>query len=86
MSSIAVICDHRIKNPSKLENGFRGKLNFHLGMFILPTKAPFFYLMGCATNSVKKKEPMICEFSHKFIGSASLRLALLQWLLFDSLH
>ena len=46
MSSIAVICDHRIKNPSKLENGFRGKLNFHLGMFILPTRAPFFYLMG----------------------------------------
>ncbi|WP_207734815.1 hypothetical protein [Sellimonas intestinalis] len=41
-----------------------------------PTKAPFFYLVGCATNSEKKREPMICEFLHKFIGSASLRLAL----------
>ena len=44
MSSIAVIFDHRIKNPSKLENGFGGKLNSHLGVFILPTKAPFFFI------------------------------------------
>lgn len=57
MSSIAVICDHRIKNPSKLENGFRGKLNFHLGMFILPTKS---YLQGCH----KEKPPEMDGFNY----------------------
>jgi len=40
-----------------------------------PTKAPFF-LFGGLTLFIEKKEPMICELPRKFIGSASVRLAL----------
>ena len=34
------------KNPSKLENGFRGQLEFYLGVTKPPTKAPFFLFGG----------------------------------------
>jgi hypothetical protein len=41
-----------------------------------PAKAPFF-LFGGLVPVLNKKEPMICEESHKYIGSASMRPALL---------
>ena len=42
----------------------------------LPTEPRFFYSVGLSYLFCIKKEPMICELPHKFIGSASVRLAL----------
>ena len=63
------------KNPSKLktENGGIS----HIGMTKLPTEAPFFLFGGRVQPILyKKKEPMNCKLPRKFIGSASVRLAL----------
>lgn len=67
--------DQHKENPSKLktENGGIS----HIGMTKLPTEAPFFLFGGLVQPILyKKKEPMNCELPHKFIGSASVRLAL----------
>jgi hypothetical protein len=67
--------DQHKENPSKLktENGGIS----HIGMTKLPTEAPFFYSVDLSNLFyIQKKEPMICELSHKFIGSASARLDL----------
>ena len=43
-----------------------------LGVTEQPTKAPFFYLVGCAAKfNIKEKADDLFEFPHKFIGSAS---------------
>ena len=58
-------------------NGLGGLHYFCLGVTEQPTKAPFFYLVGCAAKfNIKERADDLCEFPHKFIGSASLRLAL----------
>jgi hypothetical protein len=57
-------------------NGLRGLRYFRLGVTEQPTKAPFFIWWAVLPNLLMKKEPTSCEVSHKFIGSASMRLAL----------
>ena len=53
-------------------NGLGGMHYVCLGVTEPPTKAPFFYLVGCAAKYILiTKEPTSCEVSHKFIGSAS---------------
>ena len=47
------------------------------GIAKLPAEPRFFLFGGLVLPMLYKRiEPMICELSHKFIGSASVRLAL----------
>ena len=60
------------KNPSKLKTGLEGALGHNNTV----RQNSVFLYGGLISTIRKKKEPMICEISHKFIGSASVRLAL----------
>ena len=60
------------KNPSKLKTGLEGALRHNN---TVRQNAVFLY-GGLISTIRKKKEPMIREVTHKFIGSASMRLAL----------
>ncbi len=57
-------------------NGLGGLRYFCLGVTEQPNKAPFFIWWAVLSNFSIIKEPTSCEVSHKFIGSASVRLAL----------
>ena len=74
ISGGAAVSDQRKEKSLQTQNGFGGIVQ--LGMAKPPTKAPFFYLVGVSYLRSIKIEPMIREVSHRFIGSASLRLAL----------
>ena len=54
MSSVAVILDQHIKIPPTL-NGLGGMHYVCLGVTEQPTKAPFFYLVGCAAKFIDEK-------------------------------
>ena len=60
------------KNPSKLKTGLEGALGHNNTV----RQNSVFLYGGLISTIQKKKEPMIREASHKFIGSAPMRLAL----------
>ena len=60
------------KNPSKLKTGLEGALGHNNTV----RQNSVFLYGGLISTIRKKKEPMIREVTHKFIGSASMRLAL----------
>ena len=55
MSSVAVILDQHIKKSLQTLNGLGGLHYFCLGVTEQPTKAPFFYLVGCAAKFIDEK-------------------------------
>ena len=57
------------KNPSKLKTGLEGALGHNNTV-----RQNSVFLYGGLISTIK--EPMIREVTHKFIGSASMRLAL----------
>lgn len=59
------------KNPSKLKTDLEG-----LYKRDDTARQSSVFLLGWLIPVLNKKEPMICERSHKIIGSASMRLAL----------
>ena len=59
------------KNPSKLKTGLEGALGHNNTV-----RQNYVFLYGGLIRTIRKKEPMIREVNHKFIGSASMRLAL----------
>lgn len=59
------------KNPSKLKTGLEGALGHNNTV-----RQNSVFLYGGLISTIRKKEPMIREVTHKFIGSASMRLAL----------
>ena len=59
------------KNPSKLKTGLEGALGHNNTV-----RQNSVFLSGGLISTIRKKEPMIREVTHKFIGSASMRLAL----------
>ena len=59
------------KNPSKLKTGLEGALGHNNTV-----RQNSVFLYGGLISTIRKTEPMIREVTHKFIGSASMRLAL----------
>ena len=69
-----MVLDQHIKNPSKLKTGLEGH-SFKRDN-TAHQKHRFFYSVGLSILFCIKKEPMNCKLPRKFIGSASVRLAL----------